>query len=346
MPAPTLLLPLKLPLKIIRHTVDDDGTVMALSTGTATVKATVTGYESVCATWEITVTKVLLLPPGGMYFVFHETFENAAEGSLLSAANGTDEVGYVIGGGGSATTISGGALTMTGSRWKTRTMDLTGEDVTLLVKVRQNAATADAAKRFQLALDIEGSSGVNNLCEYLILNDLPAPDAAFQILSIPITSGTESSFIHFRTESASGVDIDEIAIYKKVGPDDLGSGGDDPGEGGDDPATSVAIETYGLKLYPNPVRADLNVSLDQEIAAVELVNIMGSKVLSRKLQGAAAYTLNLQSVAAGKYVAFRRCAQSEAMAGCLIFQPLCWVVERKVGSYSPSFRSVSRHTSG
>jgi hypothetical protein len=296
MPAPTLLLPLKLPLKIIRHTVDADGTVMALSTGTATVKATVTGYESVCATWEITVTKVLLLPPGGTYFVFHETFENAAEGSLLSAANGTDETGYVMGGGGSATTISGGVLTMVASRWQTKGMDLTGEDVTLLVKVKQNAATVDAAKRFQLALDIVGSSGVNNLGEYRILNDLPAPDAAFQILSIPITSGTESSFIHFRTESASGVDIDEIAIYKKVGSND-------PGEGGDDPATSVATETYGLKLYPNPVRADLNVRLDQEIAAVELVNIMGSKVLSRKLQGAAACTLNLQSVAAGKYVA-------------------------------------------
>jgi hypothetical protein len=166
-------------------------------------------------------------------------------------------------------------------------------------------------------LDLVGSSGVNNLGEYRILSDLPAPDAAFQILSIPITSGAASSFIHFRTESASGVDIDEIAIYKQVGSDDPGDGGDDPGDGGDDPgdggddpgdggddpATSAATETYGLKLYPNPVRTDLNVSLDQEVAAVELVNIMGSKVLSRKLQGAAACTLNLQSVAAGRYVA-------------------------------------------
>jgi hypothetical protein len=279
-------------------TVDANGKVSSVSAGVAIVKAAVIGYEGVYDTLKITVAKESLQVPEGYTFVFHETFENAVNGSLLSAANGTDETGYVIGSGGGNTKISGGVLTMLGSRWKTKNLDLTGDDVTLLVKVR-NAATTDTTRRFQLALDTAGSSGVNNLGSYYITKELPASGAAFQTLTVSITEGTASSFIHFRTESNGSVDIDEIAIYKKVASEEPGEGGEQPG--GKDP-TTVATETYGLKLYPNPVRTELIISLDQEITAVELVDLMGSKVLSRKLRGAAAYTLNLQSVAAGRYV--------------------------------------------
>ncbi|MDR1341625.1 MAG: Ig-like domain-containing protein [Prevotellaceae bacterium] len=195
-------------------TIDASGNVKAVSSGTATVQATVNGYESVYGTLDVLVTKALLSPPDGTYFVFHETFDNAVEGSLLGAADGTDETGYVIGAN-DGTTISSGVLTMLGTRWKTKNMDLTGEDVTLLVKVRQNVAIPASGKRFQLALDTAGSSGVSNLGNYTIVSALPASSAPFLILNRPITSGTTSSFIHFRTESESSVDIEEIAIYKK-----------------------------------------------------------------------------------------------------------------------------------
>jgi hypothetical protein len=71
---------------------------------------------------------------------------------------------------------------------------------------------------------------------------------------------------------------------------------------GEQPPTSVSTENFGLKLYPNPVRTELNISLTGEIAQVELVSLTGRKVLSRSVQGSAAYTLNLQGVAAGSYV--------------------------------------------
>jgi hypothetical protein len=64
----------------------------------------------------------------------------------------------------------------------------------------------------------------------------------------------------------------------------------------------VAAETFGLKLYPNPVRIALNISLNSEIARVELVSLTGRKVLSHSIQGGATYTLNVQNIAAGCYV--------------------------------------------
>ena len=199
-------------------TVDANGKVRGVSAGSVTVKAAVSGYESVYATVEVLVSKPSLQAPDGAYFVFHETFENAVEGSLLGDANGTDETGYVIGSGGNTSTISGGVLTMTSSRWKTKNMDLTGEDVTLWVKVRQ-APASNTVKRFQIAIDAEGASGVGGLGNHTI-SALPASNAAFELLTISLTAGTSSSYIHFRTESEGSVDIEEIAIYKKgVAPD-------------------------------------------------------------------------------------------------------------------------------
>jgi chitodextrinase len=66
--------------------------------------------------------------------------------------------------------------------------------------------------------------------------------------------------------------------------------------------SSVSAEAYGLKLYPNPVHTELNVSLAAEIAQVELVSLTGGKVLSHNVHGSTSYVLSLQGVAAGSYV--------------------------------------------
>ncbi|MDR0415153.1 MAG: T9SS type A sorting domain-containing protein [Prevotellaceae bacterium] len=78
--------------------------------------------------------------------------------------------------------------------------------------------------------------------------------------------------------------------------------GKDPDEDEGKTPNAVSAETFGMKLYPNPVRTELNISFEGEIAQVELVSLTGRKVLLHKVQGSAACTLNLQDVAAGCYV--------------------------------------------
>jgi pectate lyase len=134
---------------------------------------------------------------------FTETFNSA---TALNA--GTDESGYVTGSG--SPTVSNGILTMTGARWKTKLMNLTGSNVTLTVKVRPEST---GNKHLQIALDKEGTNGVSGLGNYTMTNleDLVG-NADFATIVISITGGTESSYIQFRTESSTTVEIDEITI--------------------------------------------------------------------------------------------------------------------------------------
>ncbi|MDR0415152.1 MAG: T9SS type A sorting domain-containing protein [Prevotellaceae bacterium] len=90
-------------------------------------------------------------------------------------------------------------------------------------------------------------------------------------------------------------------------PDD-GNGNPDDGnnpsnpDDGKDSETSALAETLGLKIYPNPVRKELNISVTGKIAQVELVSLTGEKALSRKVHGVTSYTLDMQNIATGSYV--------------------------------------------
>jgi hypothetical protein len=98
------------------------------------------------------------------------------------------------------------------------------------------------------------------------------------------------------TDPTDSTDIDPV---EPIGPDDP----DDPdAPDPTDPTTSVASETFGLNVHPNPVSSLLNISINREIARVELVSISGEKILTRKVTGGTSYTLNMEGVATGSYV--------------------------------------------
>lgn len=144
--------------------------------------------------------------------VFHETFDqftvdNPDKNALTSSL--TDETGYVVGGGGSNMKCSEtGALSLNGGRFTTKNLDLTGEEVTLYVTYKLSGVTT---KRFQIDIDKTGTSGMGG-----ILNEAGGDSpTSFTTKSFSITTGTESSYIHLRTESDHTIIIDEIKITKK-----------------------------------------------------------------------------------------------------------------------------------
>ena len=164
---------------------------------------------------------ILLLSAGNgkaQTVLFHETFDNlTTENTTKNALTGglTDETDYVAGGGGSAMLCSeNGTMNLTGGRFKTKLLDLSGEDVVLYVTYKKGAG-ADA-KRFQIDIDKEGTSGLGGL----LAETAADASADFATKEIPVTGGSEASFIHFRTESDYTIVLDEIKIVQgRVAPD-------------------------------------------------------------------------------------------------------------------------------
>lgn len=144
--------------------------------------------------------------------IFHETFnkmtlENTTKNALTSG--NTDESDYVVGGGGSAMLCAeNGTMSLTGGRFATKNMDLTGE-IKLYVTYKLSGTTT---KKFQIDIDKDGTSGLGG-----ILNETgDNSPTTFETKTFTITTGTASSFIHFRTESSHSIILDEIKITKII----------------------------------------------------------------------------------------------------------------------------------
>lgn len=142
--------------------------------------------------------------------IFHETFDQLTEVNTLGNAltNGlTDEIGYEIEAGGDAMKCSeNGTMELTGGRFSTRNMDLSGENVILQVRYKLKSGT----KRFQIDIDKVGTQGIGS-----ILNEYGSNSPTeFSTKSFAITNGTSDSFIFFRTEGDHTVILDEIKITK------------------------------------------------------------------------------------------------------------------------------------
>ncbi|MDR1654031.1 MAG: hypothetical protein LBS01_10395 [Prevotellaceae bacterium] len=145
--------------------------------------------------------------------IFHETFNNLtpenATGNALTGGN-TDESGYTVGGGGSGMLCSeAGTMNLTGGRFKTRTMDLSGSSIELQITYKCIPAEGQDAKRFQIDIDKEGTSGLGGILQET--QDAPSP-TEFTTKTFEITGGTASSYLHFRTESGHTIVIDEIKV--------------------------------------------------------------------------------------------------------------------------------------
>ncbi|GHT19266.1 hypothetical protein FACS189429_6790 [Bacteroidia bacterium] len=144
--------------------------------------------------------------------IFHETFNNLTPanttGNALTGTN-VDETGYVVGGGGSGMKCDeAGTMNLTGGRFKTRTMDLSGDNVVLSITYKCVPVSGQDAKRFQVDVDVEGTSGLGGI----LLETQDASPTTFTTKSFTITGGTASSFLHFRTESSHTIVIDEIKV--------------------------------------------------------------------------------------------------------------------------------------
>ena len=150
----------------------------------------------------------------GTSFVFLETFNqlttvNTAGNALTGGL--TDETGYVVGGGGSGMLCSeDGTMNLTGGRFETRTMDLTGDDVFLYVTYKRLPEDAASTSRFQIDVDKTGTSGMGTL---FVATGVETSDE-FITKEFAITAGTETSYIHFRTESGYTIVLDEIKVVK------------------------------------------------------------------------------------------------------------------------------------
>jgi hypothetical protein len=161
---------------------------------------------------------VLLLSAGSVsaqttITIFQETFNNLTTvnttGNALAGGN-TDQTDYVVGGGGSSMLCSeDGTMNLTGGRFATKNLDLTGDGVTLFVRYKLKTTTT---AKFQIDIDKTGTSGMGG-----ILNESGGSSPTdFQTKSFVLTTGTASSYIHFRTESNHTIVIDEIKITKNV----------------------------------------------------------------------------------------------------------------------------------
>ena len=144
--------------------------------------------------------------------IFHETFNKMT--IVNTTANGltsgnSDETGYTVGGGGSGMKCTiDGTMDLTGGRFTTKNLDLTG-DVKLYVTYKLAPATT---KKFQIDIDKTGTSGMGG-----ILNEAGGDSPSeFTTKEFVITTGTAESYIHFRTESSHTIILDEIKITKMV----------------------------------------------------------------------------------------------------------------------------------
>lgn len=147
--------------------------------------------------------------------IFQETFNglkttNAVANALTLNPALTDQTGYVVGGGGSAMKCTtDGTMEMTGGRFETKKMDLSGE-VTLTV--RYKCSTASTTKKFQIDIDKTGTSGLGG-----ILNEIgTSSPTEFTTKTFIISTGTNNSYIHFRTESSHTIVFDEIKITRTL----------------------------------------------------------------------------------------------------------------------------------
>lgn len=166
----------------------------------------------------IAVTVILLLSVSTVFSqieltVFHETFDNLTTanttGNALVGGN-TDETGYVVGGGGSAMSCTeNGTMNLTGGRFATKNLDLSGNNIKLYVRYKLATATT---KKFQIDIDKTGTSGMGG-----ILNEAGGSSpTSFETKVFNISSGTADSYIHFRTESSHTIILDEIKITQEL----------------------------------------------------------------------------------------------------------------------------------
>lgn len=145
----------------------------------------------------------------GSGIVFKESFNNMKiNDNLTSGTTDNPAASFALVSGGSLTSVKCeelGSVKLAGTRFCVVGLNLTGS---LVLTVKAKALTS--AGRFQIALDVAGTSGVSGLLNATCGTDVP--NTEFKTFSIPITTGTASSYIQFRTESTATVYIDEITI--------------------------------------------------------------------------------------------------------------------------------------
>ncbi|MGC3978052.1 MAG: hypothetical protein QM751_07360 [Paludibacteraceae bacterium] len=123
-------------------------------------------------------------------------------------------------------------------RFATKNLDLSGE-VKLYITYKLSGSTT---KKFQMDIDKTGTSGMGG-----ILNEAGGDSPTiFATKTFTITTGTASSYIHFRTESSHTIVIDEIKITKA----DLGTNTSTPKMDG---------VTFNGKTIYNKKRTALNI---------------------------------------------------------------------------------------
>lgn len=57
-----------------------------------------------------------------------------------------------------------------------------------------------------------------------------------------------------------------------------------------------------LKLFPNPTKGDITISLNNNIKTIEVYDVLGKKVMNANVQNANSYVMNLQSLSNGVYI--------------------------------------------
>ncbi len=62
-------------------------------------------------------------------------------------------------------------------------------------------------------------------------------------------------------------------------------------------------QTTKLKLFPNPTKGEVTISLNNGIKIIEVYDVLGKKVMGVNTQNALTHTLNLQSLSNGVYIA-------------------------------------------
>ena len=156
--------------------------------------------------------------------IFEETFKNVTVGAEEILTSGlTDETGYVVGGGtANIMCLTDGILSLdgtTGSRFTTREMDLSGDNVYLYVTFKFRSP--EVHKRFQIALNVTGTSNAGNVLNLYgdakDENDVPTAPVEFETREFLLEGGTATSYLQFRGESEALVDISHIKITR--GPD-------------------------------------------------------------------------------------------------------------------------------
>jgi hypothetical protein len=162
-----------------------------------------------------TLALVAVLCVNAQTVIFHETFNQLTTSIVDNAltSGSTDEPDWLPGGGqGTMKGIEGGIFQMTGGRFETRKMDLTGEN-TLTIRFRFAGITGtNAHKRFQIDVDKTGTSGMGTTFNpYFDEFDGGSLNTEFQTMQFLVT-GTAASYVHFRAESELIIEFDDIKV--------------------------------------------------------------------------------------------------------------------------------------